>query len=165
VGPTRKKTGTKKSREFRRHHHFDDKRQYWVRNVDQVPLIDDSVQDRRFYLASVGWLLFILWEAYWLWEIRARFVESGSLQLPYMFLFFILVVVPLAWYLFLRRKLRRLAMIPHDLRTATSLPVQNARRFGDRSRTGDLKSVIRSTFDPRSANSRHCLASLSHASA
>jgi hypothetical protein len=60
--------------------------------------------------------LFILWEAYWLWEIRARFVETGRLQLPYVFLFFILVVVPLAWYLFLRRKLRRLAMIPHDLR-------------------------------------------------
>ena len=106
----------KSSREFRRHHHFDEKQQYWVRNVDQVPLIDDSLRDRRFYLTFWGWLLFILWEAYWLWEIRARFVETGRLQLPYVFLFFILVVVPLAWYLFLRRKLRRLAMIPHDLR-------------------------------------------------
>jgi hypothetical protein len=106
----------KRSREFRRHHHFDDKRQYWVRNVDQVPPIDDSIKDRRFSLTFIGWLLFILWEGYWLWEIRAQFVESGRLQLPYVFLFFILVVVPLAWYLFLRRKLRRLAMIPHDLR-------------------------------------------------
>ena len=106
----------KRSREFRRQHHFDEKQQYWVRNVDQVPLIDDSVRDRRFYITFWGWLLFILWEAYWLWEIRARFVETGRLQLPYVFLFFILVVVPLAWYLFLRRKLRRLAMIPHDLR-------------------------------------------------
>ena len=106
----------KRSREFRQQHHFDEKQQYWVRNVDQVPLIDDSVRDRRFYITFWGWLLFILWEAYWLWEIRARFVETGRLQLPYVFLFFILVVVPLAWYLFLRRKLRRLAMIPHDLR-------------------------------------------------
>jgi hypothetical protein len=106
----------KRSREFRRQHHFDEKQQYWVRNVDQVPLIDDSVRDRRFYITFWGWLLFILWEAYWLWEIRARFVDTGRLQLPYVFLFFILVVVPLAWYLFLRRKLRRLAMIPHDLR-------------------------------------------------
>src|SRR5262245_36587034 len=95
---------------------FDEKQQYWVRNVDQVPLIDESVRDRRFYITLWGWLLFILWEAYWLWEIRARFVETGRLQLPYVFLFFVLVVVPLAWYLFLRRKLRRLAMIPHDLR-------------------------------------------------
>jgi hypothetical protein len=106
----------KRSREFRRNHHFDDKRQYWVRNVDQVPPIDDSIKDRRFSLTFIGWLLFILWEGYWLWEIRAQFVESGRLQLPYVFLFFILVVVPLAWYLFLRRKLRRLAMIPLDLR-------------------------------------------------
>jgi len=87
-----------------------------VRNVDQVPLIDDSIKDRRFSLKFIGWLLFILWEGYWLWEIRAQYVESGRLQLPYVFLFFILVVVPLAWYLFLRRKLRRLAMIPLDLR-------------------------------------------------
>jgi hypothetical protein len=53
----------KRSREFRRHHHFDDKRQYWVRNVDQVPLIDDSIKDRRFSLTFIGWLLFILWRA------------------------------------------------------------------------------------------------------
>src|SRR5262249_1412716 len=53
----------KSSREFRRHHHFDEKQQYWVRNVDQVPLIDDSVRDRRFYITFWGWLLFILWEA------------------------------------------------------------------------------------------------------
>jgi hypothetical protein len=116
LGRQKKKTDAKKIREFRRHHHFDEKRQYWVRNVDQVALIDDSVKDRRFVLTFIGWLLFILWEGYWLWEIREQFVASGHLQLPYVFLFFILVVVPLAWYLLLRRKLRRLAMIPLDLR-------------------------------------------------
>jgi hypothetical protein len=85
-----------------------------VRNVDQVALIDESVNDRRFYLTFLGWLLFILWEGYWLLEIREQFVSIGRLQLPYMFLFLILFVVPLAWYLFLRRKLRRLAIIPMD---------------------------------------------------
>jgi hypothetical protein len=114
MGPTKKKTGAKKIREFRKHHHFDEKRRYWVRNVDQVALIDESVNDRRFYLTFLGWLLFILWEGYWLLEIREQFVSIGRLQLPYMFLFLILFVVPLAWYLFLRRKLRRLAIIPMD---------------------------------------------------
>jgi hypothetical protein len=116
LGRQERRRVRKRIREFRRHHHFDDKRQYWVRNVDQVALIDDSVKDRRFLLTFWGWLLFILWEGYWFWEIRQQFVESGRLQLPYVFLFFILVVVPLAWYLFLRRRLRRLAMIPLDLR-------------------------------------------------
>jgi hypothetical protein len=115
-GRQERRRALKRIREFRKHHHFDDKRQYWVRNVDHVALIDDSVQDRRFILTFWGWLLFILWEGYWLWEIRAQYVESDRLQLPPVFLFFILVVVPLAWYLFLRRKLRRLVMIPPDLR-------------------------------------------------
>jgi hypothetical protein len=113
-GQQKRKQVLKKIREFRKHHHFDEKRRYWVRNVDQVALIDESVNDRRFYLTFLGWLLFILWEGYWLLEIREQFVSIGRLQLPYMFLFLILFVVPLAWYLFLRRKLRRLAIIPMD---------------------------------------------------
>ena len=114
LGRQERRRALKRIQEFRRHHHFDDKRQYWVRNVDQAALIDDSVKDRRFSLKFIGWLLFILWEGFWFWEIRAQFVESGRLQLPPVFTFFVLVVVPLAWYLFLRRKLRRLAMIPPD---------------------------------------------------
>jgi hypothetical protein len=101
-----KRRALKRAREFRRNHHFDDKRQYWVRNVDRVALIDHSVKDRRIFLTFVGWLLFILWQGYWILEIREQYVANGRLELPYMFLFFILVVVPLAWYLFLRRKLR-----------------------------------------------------------
>jgi UDP-N-acetylmuramyl pentapeptide phosphotransferase/UDP-N-acetylglucosamine-1-phosphate transferase len=37
----RKKRALRKIREFRRHHHFDEKRQRWVRNVDGVVLTDD----------------------------------------------------------------------------------------------------------------------------
>jgi len=62
----------------------------------------------------VFWLLFILWEGYWVLEIREQYVAKGRLELPYVFLFFMLVGIPFALYLFLRRKLRRAAIIPVD---------------------------------------------------
>ena len=82
--------------------------------MDRVALIDHSAEDRRIFLIVIGGLLFILWEGYWVLEIREQYVTRGRLELPYVFLFFMLVGVPLALYLFLRRKLRRTAIIPVD---------------------------------------------------
>ena len=109
-----KKHALRTAQEFRKNHHFDPKQKRWVRNVDRVALIDHSAEDRRIFLIVIGGLLFILWEGYWVLEIREQYVARGRLELPYVFLFFMLVGVPLALYLFLRRKLRRAAIIPVD---------------------------------------------------
>jgi hypothetical protein len=113
-GRRRRRTEFRKLREFRKHHHFDQKQRRWVRNVDGVVLIDQAAEDHWFMLAFFGWLLFVAWEGYWLWEIVERFRNfNNPLQLPYVFLFFIMVVIPLAVYLFFRRlKRRRLAQLP-----------------------------------------------------
>src|SRR5215813_5855137 len=114
LGRRERRQALRTAREFRRSHHFDPKQKRWVRNVDQVALIDHSADDRRIFLIVIGWLLFILWEGYWVLEIREQYVAKGRLELPYVFLFFMLVGIPLALYLFLRRKLRRMAIIPVD---------------------------------------------------
>jgi hypothetical protein len=108
LGRKHRKLAFRKIREFRRHHHFDDKRQRWVRNADGVVIIDEANEDRRFMLALLWWLLFVPWEGYWLWEIAERFSKTTHpWQLPYVFLFFMLVVVPLAGYLFIRRRMQQ----------------------------------------------------------
>jgi hypothetical protein len=117
AGRKRRRQALKKIREFKKDHHFDQKQRRWVRDKDRVALIDEPVEDRRFTLIVLAWLLFIIWEGYWLLEIRERYVASNRFDLPYGFLFIILVVVPLAGYLFIRRKLRRLTMrLPDGLR-------------------------------------------------
>jgi len=114
LGRQEKRHAQRTAREFRKNHHFDPKQKRWVRNVDRVALIDHSAEDRRIFLIVIGGLLFILWEGYWVLEIREQYVARGRLELPYVFLFFMLVGVPLALYLFLHRKLRRTAIIPVD---------------------------------------------------
>ena len=114
LGRRVRKEARKTAREFRKNHHFDPKQKRWLRNVDKVALIDHS-EDRRIFLMVIFWLLFILWEGYWVLEIREQYVaRAGHLALPYVFLFFMTVVLPLTLYLFLRRKLRRVAIIPVD---------------------------------------------------
>jgi hypothetical protein len=114
LGRRVRKEARKTAREFRKNHHFDPKQKRWLRNVDKVALIDHS-EDRRIFLMVIFWLLFILWEGYWVLEIREQYVaRAGHLALPYVFLFFMTVVLPLTLYLFLRRKLRRVAIIPID---------------------------------------------------
>jgi hypothetical protein len=110
-GRRERKRALKTAQEFRKSHHFDPKQKRWVRNVDQVALIDHSAEDRRIFLIVIFWLLFILWEGYWVLEIREQYVARGRLELPYGFLFFMVVGIPLALYLFLRRRLRRMAAI------------------------------------------------------
>ena len=110
LGRRRRSSEFRKLRDFRRHHYFDEKGARWVRKVDGEQLIDEVAEDHRFRLVFFGWVLFVLWEGYWLFELVQRFWEtSRPLQLPYVFLFFILVVLPLAVYLFFRRRLRRSA--------------------------------------------------------
>ena len=115
LGRRQRRQALKTAREFRKNHHFDPKQERWVRNVDQVALIDHSAGDRRIFLIFIFWLLFILWEGYWVLEIYEQYVARGRLELPYVFLFFMVVVVPLALYSFLRRKLRRVAIIPASI--------------------------------------------------
>ena len=113
LGRRIRKQARKTAREFRKSHHFDPRQKRWVRNVDQVALIDHSAEDRRIFLIVIFWLLFILWEGYWGLEIYEQYVaRGGRLALPYVFLLFMTVVVPFTLYLFLRRKLRRVAMNP-----------------------------------------------------
>jgi hypothetical protein len=114
LGRRVRKQARKTAREFIKNHHFDPKQKRWVRNGDKVALIDHSADDRRIFLIFIFWLLFILWEGYWVLEIYEQYVARGRLELPYVFLFFMVVVVPLVLYSFLRRKLRRVAIIPVD---------------------------------------------------
>jgi len=113
LGRRERKRARKTARQFRKKHHFDPKQKRWVRNADQVALIDHSAEDRRIFLIFIFGLLFVLWEGYWGLEIYEQYVaRGGRLALPYVFLFFMTVVLPLTVYLFLRRKLRRTAVIP-----------------------------------------------------
>lgn len=115
LGRRRRSSEVRKLRNFRRHHYFDEKEARWVRQVDGEQLIDEVAEDHRFRLIFFGCVLFVLWEGYWFFELAQRFSEtSRPLELPYVFLFFILVVIPLAVYLFFRRRLRRAA---HSLPT------------------------------------------------
>ena len=108
-GRQQRKLARRKIRDFTRHHRFDERQQRWVRKDDGVVLADEVIEDRRLNLVVLGWLVFVLWEGYWFWEIAQRYSETNRLQLPYVFLFFILVVIPLAVYLFIRRRIRRSA--------------------------------------------------------
>jgi hypothetical protein len=113
LGRRERKRARKTARAFRKKHHFDPKQKRWVRNVDQVALVDHSAEDRRIFLIFIFGLLLVLWEGYWGLEIYEQYVaRGGRLALPYVFLLFMTVVLPLTVYLFLRRKLRRTAVIP-----------------------------------------------------
>ena len=105
-GRQQRKLAHRKIRDFTRRHRFDERQQRWVRK-DGVVLVDEVIEDRRLNLVVLAWLAFVLWEGYWIWEIAQRYSETNRLQLPYVFLFFILVVIPLAVYSFIRRRIRR----------------------------------------------------------
>jgi hypothetical protein len=63
-------------------------------------------QNQRLF----GWVLFLLWEAYWVLEILDQFRKSDKpLQLPYFFLFIVMIVIPYSinWYTRRRRRLAR----------------------------------------------------------
>jgi hypothetical protein len=111
LGRQQRKLERKKTQDFTRHHRFE-KQQRWVRKGDGVVLVDEVIEDRRLNLVVLGSLAFALWEGYWIWEVAQRYFETNRLELPYVFLFFILVVIPLTVYLFIRRRIRRSARRP-----------------------------------------------------
>lgn len=64
--------------------------------------------DRQQTQKLFGWLALILWEGYWLIEIVDQFKKSDHpLQLPYFFLFIVMVAIPYSVYWFSNRKKRR----------------------------------------------------------
>ncbi|HET7384313.1 MAG TPA: hypothetical protein VFJ59_17225 [Pseudolabrys sp.] len=115
-GRQERKLRFRKVREFIKHHHFDRKRRRWVRSVDGVEVIDEASEDYWFMLTILGWFLFVVWEVYWLSEIEERFRNSTrAWELPYPSLFVVLGVLPLAVYLFFRRRrMRQSARIPEQ---------------------------------------------------
>ncbi|MGB7012367.1 MAG: hypothetical protein WBD97_18430 [Pseudolabrys sp.] len=116
-GGRRERLEFRKIRRFRRQHRFDEQRRRWVRKRDGVVVTTEAHEDRWFRVTILGWLLLILWEGYWISEIVERGRDTkGSLQLPYVFLFFVLVLVPLFVYWVCRRKMRRQsARLPIEL--------------------------------------------------
>lgn len=67
-------------------------------------------QNQRLF----GWIVLLLWQGYWVVEILDQFKKSDTpLQLPYFFLFVMMVVVPYSIYWFARRR-RRLARRASD---------------------------------------------------
>ena len=54
-----------------------------------------------------GWMVLLLWQGYWIVEILDQFRKSDHpLQLPYFFLFVVMVVIPYSVYWFSTRKSR-----------------------------------------------------------
>ena len=119
-GRQQRRLARRKIRDFTRLHRLDERQQRWVRKDGVV--LDEVIEDRRLNLVVLGWLAFVLWEGYWFWEIAQRYSETNRLQLPYVFLFFILFVIPLAVYFFIRRRIRRSARRPVDSLPHSSNP-------------------------------------------
>jgi Ca2+/Na+ antiporter len=60
-------------------------------------------QNQRLF----GWMILLLWQGYWIVEILDQFRKSDKpLQLPYFFLFVMMVVIPYSIYWFASRKNR-----------------------------------------------------------
>lgn len=63
-----------------------------------------QTQNQRLF----GWVVFLLWQGYWVVEIVDQFRKSDKpLQLPYFFLFIVMVVIPYSVYWFRGRHKRR----------------------------------------------------------
>lgn len=60
-------------------------------------------QNQRLF----GWVVLLLWQGYWVVEIIDQFKKSDTpLQLPYFFLFIVMVVIPYSIYWFSTRRKR-----------------------------------------------------------
>ena len=60
-------------------------------------------QNQRLF----GWMVLLLWQGYWIVEILDQFRKSDHpLQLPYFFLFMVMIVIPYCVYWFSSRKSR-----------------------------------------------------------
>ena len=64
--------------------------------------------DRQQTPKLFGWIALVLWEGYWLIEIADQFKKSEHpLQLPYFFLFIVMIAIPYSIYWFATRRRRR----------------------------------------------------------
>jgi hypothetical protein len=94
----------------KRRERFIENRRYLMRQAGHtVPPRSDVVQvDRKQTQKLFGWVALILWQAYWIIEIADQFKKGDRpLQLPYFFLFIVMVAIPYSIYWFARRRRRR----------------------------------------------------------
>ena len=83
LGRRERKLAQKRAREFRKNHHFDSKLKRWVRNVDQVALIDHSAEDHRIFIIVVGWLLSLFFgRAIGFWKSESNTSREGVSNCP-----------------------------------------------------------------------------------
>jgi len=100
----------------RRREQFMENRRRWMERNNNViltrPAETAAKLDRRQKQNQrlFGWMVLLLWEAYWIIEILDQFKKSENpLQLPYFFLFVVMVVIPYCIFWFSSRRKRRLA--------------------------------------------------------
>jgi len=96
------------ARELKKRRQRDLTRNQFVLNSDRaVPsatITNGAVAVHPHGLRIFGWLMLFLWEGYWFVEIADYYSKSSRpSQLPYFFLFIVLVVIPYAAYLLFRR--------------------------------------------------------------
>jgi hypothetical protein len=87
-------------REFKKHHHYDEKHQKWVRKADGSIVRGRANWPRGRMIFGI--VILLLWELYWGSEVSRA--ESFS-QIPYFFLFIVMVAIPYAVYLIARPRL------------------------------------------------------------
>lgn len=110
-----RKLAIKEAIRIRRREQFMENRRRWTERSTGVilerPAEIAAQADRRQRQNQrlFGWVVFLLWQAYWVVEILDQFRKSDRpLQLPYFFLFMVMVVIPYSIYWFSKRR-RRLA--------------------------------------------------------
>jgi GT2 family glycosyltransferase len=114
ISRSRKKSTIWNAKELEKHHDPDEKRQREV-TLDRVT--SSATREESYYyrrgVTIIGYLALFLWEGFWISNISDRFkLSTNPFQLPYFFLFVVLVGIPLAVYLFSRRIIRR-SIHPH----------------------------------------------------
>lgn len=104
----------------RRREQFMENRRRWAEIntgvIQTRPAEEEAYAERRQRQNQrlFGWVVLLLWQGYWVVEIIDQFKKSDKpLQLPYFFLFMMMVVIPYSIYWFSRRR-KRLARRASD---------------------------------------------------
>jgi len=97
----------------RRREQFMENRRRWAEIntgvIQARPAEAQAILDRRQKQNQrlFGWVVLLLWQGYWVVEILDQFKKSDNpLQLPYFFLFTVMVVIPYSVYWFSGRRKR-----------------------------------------------------------
>jgi hypothetical protein len=96
-------------RSYRRQQFIENRRRLMQRSGGVVlSAPNEAAADRPQVQRLFGWIVLFLWEGYWVVEIVDQFSRSSRpLQLPYVFLFIVMVAMPYGVYLISRRAIRR----------------------------------------------------------